>query len=195
VTGIVESPAFFGNPLFFSDTVGGFGYKECYLAAYQQDGTYADVLDFRFDEDYDAGEFIPSHMVFDQDMNITLVGTFKEIMVVGDDTLDSGPLEQMFVCKANPSELFDFSSSTIDKPSKSLNINVFPNPIKDLLTINTKLSGLHSTVITSLNGQLVFHEELEGSTFCLDLSTFQKGIYFITIRSKELITTKKIIKL
>jgi len=49
--------------------------------------------------------------------------------------------------------------------------------------------------ITSINGQLIFSKEMEGSSHELDLSTLQKGVYFITIKSKSLVTTKKIIKL
>jgi hypothetical protein len=37
--------------------------------------------------------------------------------------------------------------------------------------------------------------DIEGNTHQLDLSSLQKGVYLITIRSKEFATTKKIIKL
>jgi hypothetical protein len=36
---------------------------------------------------------------------------------------------------------------------------------------------------------------MEGTTQQLDLSSFQSGVYFITIRSKDFVTTRKIIKL
>ena len=49
--------------------------------------------------------------------------------------------------------------------------------------------------ITSLNGQLLLSQELKGPTHYLDLSSFQKGVYFITIRSKDFVTTRKIVKL
>jgi len=36
---------------------------------------------------------------------------------------------------------------------------------------------------------------MEGTVHQIDLSSFKKGVYFITIRSKEYVTTEKIIKL
>ena len=49
--------------------------------------------------------------------------------------------------------------------------------------------------ITELVRQQLLNAKLEGATHHLDLSSFQKGVYFITIRSKDFVTTKKIIKL
>ena len=36
---------------------------------------------------------------------------------------------------------------------------------------------------------------MEGPTHQLDLSSFQKGVYFITIRSNDFVRTRKIIKI
>ena len=52
-----------------------------------------------------------------------------------------------------------------------------------------------ATVITSMNGQIV-HNETSGKLVCqIDLSTFQKGVYFITIKSRDFVISEKIIKL
>ena len=72
---------------------------------------------------------------------------------------------------------------------------VYPNPTNSLLTLETEHPDHYSIEITSLNGQLIFSTTMEGTTHQIDLSSFQKGIYFITIRSKDFVTTKKIIKL
>lgn len=72
---------------------------------------------------------------------------------------------------------------------------IYPNPASDLLTVETDQTGLHFIEITSLAGQLLFAERMEGNTHQIDLSPFQKGICFISIRSEEFVTTKKIIKL
>jgi surface protein len=71
----------------------------------------------------------------------------------------------------------------------------YPNPANTFLTIETRISGLYNLEITSLNGRLLFQWEYEEPVIQLDLSSFPKGVYFITIRSKEFVTTKKIIKL
>ena len=72
---------------------------------------------------------------------------------------------------------------------------IYPNPTDDLLTIETKQPDYYTIEITSLNGQLLLTDEIEGSSQQIDLSSFQKGVYLITIRSEDFVTTKKIIKL
>ena len=72
---------------------------------------------------------------------------------------------------------------------------VFPNPVDDMLTIRSAQPRHMIVEIASPGGQLISIQEIEGTTLQLDLSPFQKGVYFITIRSRDLVTTKKIIKL
>jgi len=65
----------------------------------------------------------------------------------------------------------------------------------NLLTIKVEQAGYFSIEITTLNGQLIYTAEAEETTNPIDLSSFQKGIYIITIKSKDFVTTEKIIKL
>jgi hypothetical protein len=74
-------------------------------------------------------------------------------------------------------------------------VSLYPNPTNSLLTIETAISDLFIIEITSLNGQQIHIGEMEGTSHDIDLSTFQKGIYIITIRSRDFVTTKKIFKL
>jgi N-acetylneuraminic acid mutarotase len=74
-------------------------------------------------------------------------------------------------------------------------IELFPNPTSKLLTITIFNAGLYTIEISSLNGQKIFSKEVEGTRIELDISSFQKGIYFISIRSKDFVTTRKIIKM
>jgi len=74
-------------------------------------------------------------------------------------------------------------------------IEIFPNPTADLITIESDKADRIEILITSLNGQLILSREMEGTTHQLDLSSFEKGVYFITIRSQDFVTTRKIIKL
>jgi hypothetical protein len=96
----------------------------------------------------------------------------------------------------NISELEAFTIMGVSVENrKAEEIKIYPNPTSTLLNINSTVSGLYYIEITSLNGQLLFSKEMQGTTHQLDLSSFQKGIYFITIRSKDYVTTRKIIKL
>ena len=79
--------------------------------------------------------------------------------------------------------------------SRADQFSVFPNPVLDLLNVQTGLSADHVIEIISLNGQVVYSMTMDQSVYQIELSSFQKGVYLITIRSKEFVTTKKIIKL
>jgi hypothetical protein len=81
------------------------------------------------------------------------------------------------------------------KNYKPSHVRLYPNPTNTLITVESVGSDLSSIEIVFLNGQLIFSEKLEGTSHQLDLSSFQKGIYFITIRSKQCVTTRKIVKL
>jgi hypothetical protein len=72
---------------------------------------------------------------------------------------------------------------------------IYPNPVVYLITVESILHDYHIIEITCMNGQLIYIGKSEGAVHHIDLSSFQKGIYFITIRSKDFVTTRKVIKL
>jgi len=74
-------------------------------------------------------------------------------------------------------------------------LSIYPNPNNDLLTIETYKSDQHFIEITSLNGHLVYNECMDGTIHQIDLSSFNKGVYIITVRSRDFSTAKKLIKL
>ncbi len=199
VTGWMESPVFFGNPLFFADTIGGFGYKECYLAAYNTDGSYADVVDFIFAEDYDAGEFVPSHMVFDHDMNIVMTGNFRDNLMVGDVLLESGSLEQMFVLKVKPSELFDFSSGIFNQHRNEVDMHNYPDPFSTSTTIEYELTQPETVIFTFYNQfgkQVDIIEQKQSSGLQQVIWTPENladGIYYFRLQAGEQVATGKMV--
>ncbi len=72
-------------------------------------------------------------------------------------------------------------------------ISVFPNPVSDLLTIETSRTGQYSITLNSLNGQMIYSGEMNGSAHHIDLSSFKNGVYFITIRSEDIGISRKIV--
>jgi photosystem II stability/assembly factor-like uncharacterized protein len=73
-------------------------------------------------------------------------------------------------------------------------IRIFPNPVNDLITIESNPPGKHFIKISSLNGQIIYNTEMEGSFLQIDLSSIPKGLYLITVRSRDILFTEKIIK-
>jgi N-acetylneuraminic acid mutarotase len=74
-------------------------------------------------------------------------------------------------------------------------LSIYPNPTNDLITIKTGIPDRYNIDIINLNGQLMLSRVMGGTDHQLDLSSFQKGIYFITIQSADFVTTRKVIKL
>ena len=87
------------------------------------------------------------------------------------------------------------STGVPDTPVNANELALYPNPTRDLFTIQTGRPGEYSVEIISMNGQVLQRDEFIGTTHQIDLSSFQKGVYFITIRSEDFVRTKKIIKL
>jgi len=77
----------------------------------------------------------------------------------------------------------------------SRRFRIYPNPMEDHLIIETKDVSDLVLELTSPNGQIVYTSVVEGDSHQIDLASFQKGVYFITISSKDFVTTEKIIKL
>jgi hypothetical protein len=74
-------------------------------------------------------------------------------------------------------------------------IKCYPNPANQSINIETPESIPFAIEISSLTGQLIHRKELDASTSQIDISSFRTGIYFITISSKDFVTSRKIIKL
>ncbi len=91
--------------------------------------------------------------------------------------------------------IFPNISSISTPENNGRDLHLYPNPVRDLLTVETNSRGKHSVEITSLNGQLLHSAQMEEPTYQIDLSSFQKGVYFITIKSRDYVRSGKIIKL
>jgi len=72
-------------------------------------------------------------------------------------------------------------------------ISIYPNPVSSLLNIETEKTGRYMIEITSLNGHLMNVAAMEGTSHQIDMSRFGKGVYFVTVRSKEFVRTEKIL--
>jgi hypothetical protein len=74
-------------------------------------------------------------------------------------------------------------------------LNIYPNPVNESVTIEANRYEFHTIELYMFSGQLIFSIKMEGPTLQIDLSSLQKGVYFITVRSREYIKTEKILKL
>jgi hypothetical protein len=73
-------------------------------------------------------------------------------------------------------------------------VRIYPNPFRDLFTIETDQNGKHYFEITNVNGQVLHSGSFLGPSDQIDLSDRQRGIYFIKLKSKDLTTVRKVVK-
>ena len=73
-------------------------------------------------------------------------------------------------------------------------ISIYPNPVNDLLNIKIGIPSSYIIKITSLNGKLLLYKQIDGSESKLDISSFNSGVYLVSVTSNDLTTTKKLMK-
>ena len=74
-------------------------------------------------------------------------------------------------------------------------IHIYPNPTRDLLRIETESPACCSIAITSLDGQLLYQGEMQGSSHRVDLSFFSEGVYLIFLKTRDYLCTNSFVKL
>lgn len=79
----------------------------------------------------------------------------------------------------------------IEQP-KEQNVRLYPNPTKGILFIDFKDHAVQEVLVHDVMGKKVLH--LSGDIQWIDMSPFQKGMYFLRIRSDQGILVWKIIR-
>ena len=73
-------------------------------------------------------------------------------------------------------------------------LSIHPNPVVDKLYINIGSSEQAKAIIYDLTGKEVYQVYLKDNSNTINMSQFQKGIYFLNITGAHTSTTQKIIK-
>jgi Secretion system C-terminal sorting domain/Beta-propeller repeat len=79
--------------------------------------------------------------------------------------------------------------------NSSSNFNIYPNPSNEILNIKLDASNESHRllVITDVLGQVVLSKTITENNTQLNISDFTKGIYFITVKSGDKMSTQKLI--
>jgi len=72
---------------------------------------------------------------------------------------------------------------------------LYPNPAGDILKVQMQKDGPHDYRIYAASGQLVAEGILKGASHSINISTLNKGMYFLKVNSPKLAITQKFIKL
>lgn len=81
----------------------------------------------------------------------------------------------------------------VNNPAKD-EITLFPNPVKDILNVNTTTNSFTSYQLTDLTGKTVAGGAVSSPETAIPLSQLSNGIYLIRLIGGENVTTLKIVK-
>lgn len=91
-------------------------------------------------------------------------------------------------------EIIDNSTSTPLATEKESNINIYPNPIEDILTISD-LNTVQKLELVDQKGSIILRKTIVNeSTLNVSLQTIPSGSYILVLYEKDGITTKKVVK-
>ncbi len=81
--------------------------------------------------------------------------------------------------------------------SDDFNVTVFPNPSNQTININlfskNNKNDIYTYLISDFSGKVLFQMSTNSSEYRIDVSSFSKGIYSLTVQSNTFIITKKIV--
>ena len=86
------------------------------------------------------------------------------------------------------------SSLGVEDVSDSFGISVYPNPATDVLNISSQKTQILSASLTDVVGRKVLSTKIEAQNGQINVSHLPKGVYILTLKTKDQTITKKIIK-
>ena len=87
-----------------------------------------------------------------------------------------------------------FNSSILSEQEKEV-FRIYPNPVKDYLHISISAKDSYSIKIITLEGQNLYYKKALKRDAKINLDYLEPGMYIISVRTKNRILTKRIIKL
>lgn len=87
----------------------------------------------------------------------------------------------------------DGKVTVIAERNDAAKVSLFPNPVNSFLTIMSE-SYFSKIQLTDLFGKVVYTRELNEQQALIDLSTIEKGIYFLELSSGQGSVVKKLVK-
>jgi hypothetical protein len=75
-----------------------------------------------------------------------------------------------------------------------LNFKVYPNPVKDYLTIENSNFNIKSIELIEINGRLIINKTTSEQKIKLELGSLKSGLYILKINSIDNFEAKIIVK-
>ena len=93
-------------------------------------------------------------------------------------------------CGQDESNMTINVKNSTDVNENNINANIYPNPTAGIVTIEAE--GLQHLTVTSVLGQTVYDQEVEGEKALIDMAQFGVGTYLVRIQTESGMTTKRV---
>lgn len=120
----------------------------------------------------------------------TILQTNDELLIGGDFTAYNGNNQSGYLIGLNPTK-FNLSNDDFIKENKSFSL--WPNPVQNILNINSLNESNYSVKIYDLLGRLIYTKE--NVSTLIDVSSFASGLYLIKIKGENVEASQKFIKI
>jgi hypothetical protein len=119
----------------------------------------------------------------------------ENIEYILNEIIFSNPYEDAYMEEVFPSKDGEYSMlhfSTVNLSNNNSDIFIFPNPVTDVMNINSNYKVLNVKVMNFI-GQTIYNINVSDLEVTINTSTYGSGIYFVQIETEKEISTKKII--
>ncbi|PWD99480.1 T9SS type A sorting domain-containing protein [Marinilabilia rubra] len=84
------------------------------------------------------------------------------------------------------------TSTAINNKELELGVNVFPNPARTKTTISSE-TAISNVSLYSLSGEMIINESVKSNEYQLDLSSYPKGLYLLSVTNDNGTSTTKLV--
>lgn len=143
--------------------------------------------------------FTVSHFCFAQE-SINPDDVSKDSLT-GDNLIISWTLGEVVAGYAGFDKHFDndildhttFTISSMEKTNAAQLVKIHPNPTSDFVVVHLKQVKAEEIVLQDISGNILICKDIPKSTksYELNLSTYQDGVYFLTINTDESVALEK----
>lgn len=91
---------------------------------------------------------------------------------------------------------FNFKGTTTsaERDIENSDIQIYPNPFTDELSIQTSGNREYSVELITITGNTIYQSKTEGNFHRINLRELSSGIYFVRMKSDNIISVRKVIK-
>ena len=192
---VIISGEFQDKVMFKNESITADGHTDVFIAVVNGDTKNNLILSFG-----DISQQKINSLICNNDNNILLTGSFRKSFTFGSEYVLATGSDDIFVAKLNTGEGKNYqiqANSQYAQSSEKLKIQVIPNPTTGKIDIYILgfLNELTDINIKDMFGKTVFSKNgITENHFSVDLSGHTKGIYLLTVKTKDKTFTEKIIK-